>query len=238
MDLPLIHETFRTWAVSLTEEGLPARFSHDFDTDEENLVLSALLLTARADPQRRSQGPVRRRPSSRPLAKLCYLVRIGAPERSDKCERALLSVMAQAQRTAGLNPLAEALSPSWWVAYGIPPRPAFLMEATVTETAEPADTAVVREHRLDLTAMQTLHGRVVAADDTPIPDAEIQISASGTITRSDSAGNFRLRVGTVGKAGAGGWVRVRARGFEQRLRVPESAAEQEPWLIRMEQLGR
>ena len=150
MELPLIHETFQSWAESLREQGLSARFAHDLAPPEDDLVVSALLLTARTDPQRRASGPARRRTYERPLARLRYLISIGTAQRSAEAEEALLSVMTWAEGTAGLDLLTEEPSPSWWQAWGTAPRPAFLLEASVTETSKPPDRPVVEKHQIDL----------------------------------------------------------------------------------------
>lgn len=150
MELPVIHETFQSWARSLKEQGLSARFVHGLSAPREGMVLSALLLSARIDPQRRANGPARRRTYERPLAQFRYLISIATPERNAQAEAALLSVMAWAENTAGLDLIAEAPSPSWWQAWGTTPKPSFLLEASVTETSQPPDIPVVKKHQIDL----------------------------------------------------------------------------------------
>lgn len=150
MELALIHETFQSWARTLTDQGISVRFAHGVDTPDETLVLSALLLSTRSDPQRRANGPARREPRARPLARLQYLISMGAPERGSQAEQALLSVMGWAEEARDLELLTESPSPSWWSALGITPRPAFLLEATVTETSQPPDTPVVKEHQISV----------------------------------------------------------------------------------------
>lgn len=150
MELPLVHETFRSWAQSLNQQGLSARFAHDLASPDEGLVLSALLLSARTDPQRRATGPARRNAYERPLARFRYLISIGTPERNARAEEALLSVMTWAEGTDGLELLTEAPLSSWWQAWGTNPRPAFLLEASVTETSRPPDTPLVENHQIDL----------------------------------------------------------------------------------------
>jgi len=150
MELPLIHETFQSWARSLRDRGLSASFTHDLIIPDEGLALSALLLTARTDPQRRASSPARRNAYDRPLARFRYLISIVGANRDAETEEALLSVISWAEGTAGLNLLAEDPSPSWWQAWGMAPRPSFLLEASVTETSQPPDTPVVKKHQIDL----------------------------------------------------------------------------------------
>lgn len=150
MELPQIHETFHIWARKLNDRGLAVRFAHDLPSPDDTLVLSAALLTARIDPKRRSQRPARREPRIRPLARLHYLISACSSEQPEKAEQALLLVLGWAGELNDFEVLEQSPSPSWWLAWGITPRPGFLLEASVTETSQPPDTPVVREHQIDL----------------------------------------------------------------------------------------
>lgn len=239
MDLALIHATFRDWAAGLAEQGLSARFAHGFEPEEAGLVVTAMLLTARSDPQRRTHGSTRRLLPERPLARVHYLIAVSGPNDEAQAEQALLALLAAADGQPGMELLTVELPPSWWLAYGIPPCPAFQLEVCVTEHVERPASAAVREHRLCLTDIVSIHGRIVAADDTPIPSAEIELLATGQMVRSDYRGAFRLSIAGAGAdpdAGSG-WVRVQARGVEQRFPIPETITEHRPWLLRMKRLG-
>lgn len=241
MELAVIHDTFRRWVEDLREQGLEARFRHGLEGAEEGadrLLVSAVLLTALADPERRTHGAPRRKASTRPLAKLRYLVAVEGCNHPVQAEQALLELMIRAQRTQGMTLLAEAPSSSWWLACGVAPRPAFLLEAAVSEKVEPVSSAPpVREIRLDLGGMHSVYGRVVAADATPLAGAEIQLIATGEVVRSDRHGAFRLQVGDPGPERPHGRVLVRARGVEQRFDIPGPTSARDPWLIRLEALG-
>lgn len=238
MDLSIIHDTFRSWVLSLRKQGLEACFAHGLETEREGqMVVSAVLLTAMPDPKRRAQGSPRRRPSSLPLARLRYLIAVGGFSQGLETEQTLLELMVMAQNTPGITLLGEAPSASWWLACGVAPRPAFVLEAGVSEAVERQTAKPVRELHIDLGGMHSVHGRVVAADETPIAGAEIQIIATGQVVRSDHHGSFRLQVGALTPGRHHGRVRVRARGVEQRFDIPGPTTAQRPWLIRMEQLG-
>lgn len=233
MDLALIHATFRDWTAGLAKQGLPARFAHGFEPAGEGLVVTAMLLTAHCDPQRRAHDSTRHPLPERPLARVRYLIAVSGPNDEAQAEQALLALLAAAECQPGMELLTAELPPSWWLAYGAPPRPAFQLEACVTEHVEPVAVTAVREHRLRLTEIITVHGRIVASDDTPIPNAEIELLSTGHVVRSDSHGAFRLGIGGVGS----GWVRVQACGVEQRFPIPEAITERRPWLLRMKRLG-
>lgn len=237
MELSQIHNTFRAWTQTLTDQGLPARFAHAPQEDNQTLVVSALLLTAKPDPKRRAHGPARRHTETRPLAKLRYLLSIGAPDADASLEQALVALLVQARDTTGMELLDEPLAPDWWLAYGLPPRPGFLLEASLTNIQQPQDAALVREHELEVVSMRTVHGRVLAADDTPIANAEIRLMSTGQTVQSDRDGAFRLRLAVIHSGAPNPWVRVQARGIQQQTRLPASGDDNEPWLIRIEALG-
>lgn len=238
MELSVIHDNFRRWVQGLRDQGLDACFIHGFEAEAERpLAVSAVLLTARLDPERCAHGSARRRASMRPLARLLYLIAVGGSSPHPQRERALLSLMLQAQHTQGMSLMSEPPSSSWWLASGIAPRPAFLLEAHVSEAVERVEVAQVRTHRIDMAGMFSVHGYVVAADATPVAGAEIKLLATGQVVRSDHDGTFHLKVGTHGSGRTCGRIRIQARGVEMHLEIPGPTTEQQPWLIRLEPLG-
>lgn len=239
MDLAVIHAIFRDWTAELVERGFAARFAHGFEPAAEGLVVTAMLLTARPDPQRRGHGATRQPPPERPLARVRYLIAVSNSNDKAQAEQALLALLAAVDRQPGMELLSTELPPSWWLAYGMAPRPAFQLEACLTERVVRPVLAAVRTHRLDLADLVTVHGRIVASDDTPIADAEIELLATGRVVRSDHRGAFRLHMPNVSSGAGSGWVRVQARGIEQRFPIPETKTitEQHPWLLRMQLPG-
>ena len=234
MDLAGIHATFRGWTAGLAGQNLAARFTHGLEPAGEKLIVSAVLLTARPDPQRRAHS---RRPSSeRPLARVRYLMAVSGPDKAE-VEQALLHLLAAADREPGMELLSADLPPSWWLAQGIPPRPAFQLEACLTEHVQRPVLTAVRSHRLDLTGLTAIRGRVLTSNDTPVPGAEIELLATGRVVRSDQRGEFRLCVADAGRGDRSRWVRVQAGGVEQRFPIPETVTEHQPWLLRMEPPG-
>lgn len=238
MTLSEIHNTFRSWIKDLQRQGLEAVFTHDLEEEKERpLIVSAVLLSAMIDPKRRAHGSARGRTPNRPLARLRYLFAVGGSAHGVDAEQALLELLVLAQHTPGITLLDEAPSSSWWLASGVTPRPAFMLEAGVSETMTREPAKPVREIQIDLGSMCSVHGRVVAADTTPIAGAEIQLLVTGQVIHSDHHGAFRFQVGTSGPDQKHGRVRVRARGVEQRFEIPGPTTSQCPWLIRLDQLG-
>lgn len=241
MELTQIHNTFHRWVNDLQEQGMYACFSHDLEAeppqDKARLLVSAVLLTARSDPERLARGTPRRRPPTRPLALLRYLIAIDSPARGIEREQALLHLMVRAQRTAGMTVLCESPSTSLWLAWGVAPRPAFLLDVCVSQTMEVPAAPPVREVRLDLCQMRSVHGRVVAADATPVAGAEIQLLATGQMIRSDRQGAFHFQVGEPEPGGSFGRLRVRARGVEAVVDIPGAFTSEHPWLVRIDPLN-
>jgi hypothetical protein len=238
MKLSEIHNTFRGWVKDLKRQGLEAVFTHDLKEEKEGpLIVSAILLSAMLDPKRRAHGSARGRAPNRPLARLRYLIAVGSSAHGIEAEQALLELLVLAQHTPGITLLVEAPSSSWWLASGVAPRPAFMLEAAVSEALKREPAKPVREIQIDLGSMCSVHGRVVAADTTPIAGAEIQLLTTGQIIHSDHRGAFRFQISASGPDQNHGHVRVRARGVEQRFEIPGPATSQSPWLIQLDQLG-
>lgn len=240
MELSGVHDTFRHWIQSLQPQGLDVCLRHDLakeSGDEHQLVVSAVLLTARIDPERRAQGAPGRRRSTLPLARLRYLIAVDGWANRDVAEQVLLDLLVRAQRTPGMMLLAETVSSSWWLACGVKPRPAFLLEAAVSETVERASAPPVREIQVALSGMHSVHGRVEAADGAPVAGAEIQLLATGQVVRSDRHGAFRLQIAGLAPGRSCGRVRIRARGTEQCFDIPGPGTARDGWLIHLEQLG-
>jgi hypothetical protein len=238
MELSVIHNTFRSWVQGLQKSGLEACFSHDLEAEGDGqLVVSAVLLTARLDPERRAHGSARRRAPTRPLARLRYLIAVGGSNHHPQTEEALLELMIRAQHAPGMTLATDELSSSWWLACGVAPRPAFMLEACVSEMVEQVPLVQVRGHSLEITGLQSVHGCVVAADATPLPGAEIQLVATGQVVHSNNNGVFHLQVAAPGPGRTHGLIRIRARGVEQSFEIPGPTTTQQPWLIHLEHLG-
>lgn len=238
MKLPEIHNIFRGWVKELQNQGFEAVFTHDLEVEKEGqLIVSAVLLSAMLDPKRRAHGSARGRAPNRPLARLRYLIAVDGSAHGVEAEQTLLELLVLAQRSPEIKLLDEAPSASWWLASGVAPRPAFIIEASVSETVTREPAKPVREIQIDLGSMCSVYGRVLAADTTPVAGAEIQLLTTGQIIHSDHHGAFRFQVGASGPDQNHGRVRVRARGVEQRFEIPGPTTSQRPWLIRLDQLG-
>ncbi len=235
MNLSGVHDTLRGWVEDLVTQERSIQFRHGFDAPDDTLLVSAVVIGMTADPLRLA-GNNRRSPSRRPLARARYVLAVTGPAGGTEAEHVLLELLTRTQSTPGFSIVSELPSPTWWLAYGVKPRPAFVFEAGLTEQVAHADAPVVREHQLGLSPMMSLHGRVVASDGTPLAFAQVQIVSSGRQLRCDVKGEFRIDTNTPEKKGERGWVRVQAHGAEDRFRIPGAGTDKTPWLLKMKQL--
>ncbi|MCI4065780.1 carboxypeptidase-like regulatory domain-containing protein [Micromonospora sp. R77] len=99
-----------------------------------------------------------------------------------------------AAATAGEPELVlDAGDPALWRAFGVPPRPALLVDVPA-QIARPAPAAppVLQPLRLRQLELRTLDGRVVGPQQQPLAAMRVELVGTGTATHTDSAGRFRL----------------------------------------------
>jgi hypothetical protein len=139
------------------------------------------------------QKPVPRGTQRPPLQMtLRYLVTTWAEE--PRAAHKLLGelVFAASDRTdweVELEPLPDSI----WPALGVAPRPHFVMRVPLSrERAQRAAKLVRKPLVVHAAEMSRLEGVVLGPDDTPIPDAYIELPALRRFTRSDPSGRFEF----------------------------------------------
>jgi len=107
----------------------------------------------------------------------------------------------------------EPLPPTAWAAFGVPPRPAFMLLAPLRKARDVSVAQAVRSPLVIAPApLARLDGLVLGPRDTPVADARIELASLGLATRSDAHGAFSF----MGIPAAHPLrLRVRARGVEQ-----------------------
>ncbi|WP_431729326.1 carboxypeptidase-like regulatory domain-containing protein [Verrucosispora sp. TAA-831] len=142
-----------------------------------------------------------------------YLLAVDGPEALAKLDRVLVAATGQSGHTLVL----EAGDPALWVALGVPPRPALLIDVPVqvTHPHEPAPP-VLRPLRLRQLEMLTFDGRVVGPADQPLAAMRVEVVGQPYATRTDPAGRFRV-VGVPHDPQQPGTVRLRLTGRGQVL---------------------
>ncbi|MEV4482608.1 carboxypeptidase-like regulatory domain-containing protein [Micromonospora coxensis] len=102
-------------------------------------------------------------------------------------------VLAAAVTAGEPEVLLEAGDPALWRAFGVPPRPALLIDVPVqVARATPVAPPVLRPLRLRQVGMRRLDGRVVGPQEQPLAAVRVELDGTPYATHTDAAGRFRL----------------------------------------------
>jgi len=134
---------------------------------------------------------------------------------SDKPEDAhqmLVALMFAAMENKDFQVELEALPMTVWTAFGVPPRPSFILRAPLRQERPQPQTKLVREPlRVESSPIIGLHGLLLGPGDVPLADCRIEIPALHISTSTDHRGRFYFPA--VPASGAKQLV-VKAKGFE------------------------
>jgi hypothetical protein len=138
-------------------------------------------------PARQTRGSSGAREPYRFVVRL--LVCGGGPAALPRLDRVLA-----AAATAGEPELVlDAGDPALWRAFGVPPRPALLVDVPA-QVARPVPAAppVLRPLRLRQLELRTLDGQVVGPERQPLAAMRIELVGGDHATHTDATGRFRL----------------------------------------------
>lgn len=118
-----------------------------------------------------------------------YLVSAAGPAALARLDRVLAAAAAEGEPELVL----EAGDPALWRAFGVPPRPALLIDVPA-QVARPLPAAppVLRPLRLRQLAMRDLDGRVVGPEEQPLAAMRVELVGTPYATHTDAAGRFRI----------------------------------------------
>jgi hypothetical protein len=176
------------------------------------------------------------RNSSRPPLQvtLRYLVSTWAPDpldAHDLLNLILFAALDEPELEVELSPLA----PEVWLAFGVPPRPAFFLRLPVRlERPEPPLRAVRHPLQVQAIPVVPLFGRILGPEDTPVMAARIEIPSLLLSASSDSEGRFRFTA-----IPAGNWIkrlRVKARGRILDVALERTYPEEDPLIVHFDLL--
>lgn len=175
--------------------------------------------------------PPLRGPAPPPLQiALRYLVTVWAPTPGETHQ--LLDKLVWAALAHPLPEMEVDLEPlpaTFWLALGEPPQPALLLTMPARqERPRPTVTRVRLPLDVHFTETGPLSGTLLGPDDTPIPDAVIEIPGSEQQTVTDSTGRFLFP--RVPRELDIPFLRVRAKGLIQEIPIDTQAS---PLVIRM-----
>jgi hypothetical protein len=122
-----------------------------------------------------------------------------------------------------------------WKAFGIPPRPSFVLRLPLQRPRIEAPVKIVRSAPIVKTGlMVALQGVVLGPEDTPLAGAEVLIEALRLTRHTDHHGCFHF---TAVPGGGQKTVRVKAKGQEQSVSFKEDFPDRDkPLLIRFDRL--
>lgn len=180
------------------------------------------------------EGPAARERRSQPLQlKLRYLVTVAAEE-PEEAHRRLGELAFAALESADFEVELGALPDSLWRAFGVMPRPAFLLRVPLRRERPARPVRRVLEPLVVHTApLTTLPGLVLGPGDIPLAGAQVELPSLGISARTDAYGRFELA--SVPAGAPAGTLRVRAKGLEIAV-AAGTARPDDPLIIRFQSM--
>jgi len=122
-----------------------------------------------------------------------FTVRYLVAASGDGALRSLDRVLAAAVGAGEPEVLLEAGDAALWLALGVPPRPALLVDVPAQVAyAEPTAPPVLHPLRIEHIARRTLAGTVVGPGDVPLAAMRIHVEGTTLTTNTDAQGRFSV----------------------------------------------
>jgi hypothetical protein len=167
-------------------------------------------------------------------AKLRYLVTAWAPTASE-AHRLLDSVLVAAAQRDDVEVVLEALDATTWLAMGIRPQAALLLDVPVRqELPVPVPRRVLGVPEVRFAAIGSLDGVLLGDQDVPVADAEVVLASPRRRAWTDSRGRFLLA--GVPVDGGPRHLRVSARGKTTTVDLSEGEVPGVPVIVRIDVL--
>jgi len=164
---------------------------------------------------------------------LRYLITAFAAD-DRKSHTMLGKLVVNALSSARFEAEVAPLDPATWRAFGVAPRPCFVLCVPLnierpTQRAKP----VTKPPVIEKVPLEPLSGRVFGPSDTPIADARIEVVPQGPSTQTDYRGRFEL----APLPGGAGFheLRVTARDKQRLIKVAREN-DGEPLVVRFDNL--
>lgn len=219
-----IDQRLKEWMESVME-GITVSLAPPADAQSGSGVSIYLLQLAEKPPAR----TVDRAPLQLALR---YLVTTWADE-PEEAHRLLGELVFAAMETDEFEVELAAIAPETWVAFGIAPRPAFVLRVPLRKERPEAEVKRVQTPLVvRVEPVTSLYGRVLGPEETPVMGASVEVPALQISTRTDAQGRFSFR--SVPGGNGGSTLRVRARGQERSVTVEEPTSEASPVVIRFD----
>ena len=173
--------------------------------------------------------PTRRDQQANLEISLHYLVSVEAPD-AQVAHRLLGKLVLAAQERSDFLVELRAVEPSLWAAFGVAPRPAFILQCPFTLERPVRAPRIRKPAEVRVSPVGDVNGVVLSRDDVPIVRARIELPDIGAVSYTDANGRFHF--GAVPMQTTARPLRIVARGTE--LRISERVRPDQPLVIRFE----
>ena len=164
---------------------------------------------------------------------LRYLVTTWA-DKPEEAHQMLGDLLIAASENTEFEVEQEPLPVAIWSAFGVAPRPSFVLRVSFKhERPEKLAPPVRQQLVLKQSALRSLHGQVLGPQDIPIASARVEVPALQLSTSTDYEGRFHFTAVPVEPRIK--LLRVRAKGREFSINTEEQAGrDDEPLVLHLE----
>jgi hypothetical protein len=167
-------------------------------------------------------------------AKLRYLVTAWAPTTGES-HQLLDSVLVAAEQREGVEVSFEGVDGATWLALGVHPQAALLLDVPVRrELPRPVTHRVLQVPAVQFNTMESLDGVLLGNRDVPVAHAEVVLASPRRRAWTDSRGRFHLA--GVPADGQPKHLEVSARGKTTMVDVSQADGPGAPLIVRIDVL--
>lgn len=217
-------QSLKEW-IGTVVQGADVRLTPPVDSGDSRVVslyLMDLLPAPRASTSRRLPLQI----------SLRYLV-TAWDENPEDAHRVLGDLVFAAMEHPGFEVELGTLSTEAWAAFGVAPRPAFMLRLPLQiERPEPQVPHVHRPVEVRIAPAVSLSGLLVGPGDIPLGDVRVELPTLQLSTHTDAQGRFRF--GAVPAEPSTKELRVRIKGSDRLVKVEHNRDAREPMVIRFE----
>lgn len=162
--------------------------------------------------------------------RLNYLVTVGAAN-TESAHRVFGELLTAALGASQYAVELRELDAQFWIAFGVTPRPAFIIKCPYVVAREQPSVTLIRhapEYRLSPAAV--LSGVVKSKEDLPVARARVELPEVSAVTHTDEKGQFQF--GAVPPRSGPRAIKVTVKGTERLY--SESAPPNAPLVIRFD----
>jgi hypothetical protein len=159
---------------------------------------------------------------------LRYLVTAWSDQPED-AHQMLVDLMFAAMESKDFQVEPETLPLGVWTAFGLPPRPSFILRLPLLRERPESEAKLVRGPlKIQSSPVVGFYGLLLGPDDVPLSDCRIELAALNLSTRTDYKGRFCFP--TVPSAGNKELL-IKAKGFELAVRSEQNYPDSESPLV-------